>query len=219
MADSSTARAAILDSIRTALGREAEMAPTLIGAEYAALPRNYKRQGTLDVEKRLELFTLRLIEYDAGVTRCAAAQIGVEIARLLTQRKRTRIAIPDGLPGEWLPEGFAFSVATKLDAYQLDALDGVLSGCTVAIAETGSIVLQNAAAQGPRILSLVPDYHLCVVFAEQVVETVPESFARLSATADLPPTFFSGPSATADIEMTRIKGVHGPRFLDVLLVE
>jgi len=101
---------------------------------------------------------------------------------------------------------------------QLDKLDGVLTGCTVAIAETGSIVLQNAAAQGRRALSLVPDYHLCVVFASQVVETVPECFARLDATANLPTTFFSGPSATADIEMTRIKGVHGPRYLDVLLV-
>jgi L-lactate dehydrogenase complex protein LldG len=97
-------------------------------------------------------------------------------------------------------------------------MEGMLSGCTVAIAETGSIVLQNAAAQGPRILSLVPDYHLCVVFAEQVVATVPEAFARLEATASLPTTFISGPSATADIEMTRIKGVHGPRFVDVVLV-
>jgi L-lactate dehydrogenase complex protein LldG len=219
MPDSSAARAAILDSIRTALGREAEMVPALIGAEYASIPRNYKSRGTLDGVERLELFTHRLIEYDAGVSRCAAPQIGAEIARILTGRGRRRIAIPDGLPGEWLPAGFDFSIATELDAYQLDALDGVLTGCTVAIAETGSIVLQNAAAQGPRILSLVPDYHLCVVLAEQVVETVPESFARLNATADLPTTFFSGPSATADIEMTRIKGVHGPRFLDVLLVQ
>jgi L-lactate dehydrogenase complex protein LldG len=97
-------------------------------------------------------------------------------------------------------------------------MDGVITGCTIAIAETGSIVLQSAAAQGPRILSLVPDYHLCVVFAEQIVETVPESFAQLDATSMLPTTFISGPSATADIEMTRIKGVHGPRFLDVVLV-
>jgi L-lactate dehydrogenase complex protein LldG len=93
-----------------------------------------------------------------------------------------------------------------------------LTGCTVAIAETGTIVLQNAPAQGPRILSLVPDYHLCVVFAEQVVATVPEAFEWLRGSSHLPTTFVSGPSATADIEMTRIKGVHGPRFLDVLIV-
>ena len=89
----------------------------------------------------------------------------------------------------------------------------------MAIAETGSIVLQNAPAQGPRILSLVPDYHLCLVFAVQLVATVPEGFDRLNATSVLPTTFISGPSATADIEMTRIKGVHGPRFLDVLIVQ
>ena len=106
-----------------------------------------------------------------------------------------------------------------LSAAELDRMDGVLTGCTVAVAETGSIVLQSGPWQGSRALTLVPDYHLCVVFAEQVVETVPESFARLEATQSLPTTFFSGPSATADIEMTRIKGVHGPRFLDVLLVE
>ncbi len=122
------------------------------------------------------------------------------------------------MPAEWLPQGFAFEVADLYDAYQLDKMQGVLSGCTVTIAETGSIVLQNAAAQGPRTLSLVPDYHLCVVFEEQMVATVPEAFKRIEATSALPTTFISGPSATADIEMTRIKGVHGPRFLDVLLV-
>jgi L-lactate dehydrogenase complex protein LldG len=106
-----------------------------------------------------------------------------------------------------------------MDAHELDKTEGILTGCTVAIAETGSIVLQNAAAQGARILSLVPDYHLCVVFANQIVATVPEAFDRLEDTSTLPTTFISGPSATADIEMTRIKGVHGPRFLDVLLVE
>jgi L-lactate dehydrogenase complex protein LldG len=104
------------------------------------------------------------------------------------------------------------------DAFQLDGVQGILTGCTVAIAETGSIVLQNGPAQGPRILSLVPDYHLCLVFAGQIVATVPEAFDRLAETSALPTTFISGPSATADIEMTRIKGVHGPRFLDVLLV-
>ena len=218
MPDSTVSRATILGSIRAALGSGAEMASTLIAKEYAAIPRAYKRQGALNSSAMLELFTHRLLEYDAGVTRCSTDEIPDEVSRLLNGRNRKRLAIPEGLPAAWLPAGFDFPIATHFDVYQLDALDGVLTGCTVAIAETGSIVLQNAAAQGPRILSLVPDYHLCIVFAEQVVETVPESFARLDATAALPTTFFSGPSATADIEMTRIKGVHGPRFLDVLLV-
>jgi L-lactate dehydrogenase complex protein LldG len=191
---------------------------TGIAAEYAAIPRTYKREGTLGREVLLDLFAHRLAEYDAGVTLVSSEKISEEVARILGARGRNKIAIPDGLPTEWLPKGFEFENATHFDDYQLDRMDGVLTGCTVAIAETGSIVLQNAAAQGPRILSLVPDYHLCVVFAEQVVETVPESFAQLDAMSTLPTTFFSGPSATADIEMTRIKGVHGPRFLDVVLV-
>jgi len=94
-----------------------------------------------------------------------------------------------------------------------------MTGSTLAIAETGSVVLQNVAGQGRRAVSLVPDYHLCLVRVEDVVEMVPEAFGRLETTSMLPTTFFSGPSATADIEMTRIKGVHGPRFLDILLVE
>jgi len=129
------------------------------------------------------------------------------------------MAIPAGLPVGWLPQGFVFEDATGMDAHEMDKTQGILTGCTVAIAETGSIVLQNAAAQGPRILTLVPDYHLCVVFTSQIVVTVPEAFDRIETTSALPTTFISGPSATADIEMTRIKGVHGPRFLDVLLVD
>ncbi len=117
-----------------------------------------------------------------------------------------------------MPAGFEFVVDEGLSAAELDGFDGVMTGSTVAIAETGTVVLQDVAGQGRRAATLVPDYHLCVVRVEDVVETVPEAMERLAATAELPTTFFSGPSATADIEMTRIKGVHGPRFLDVILV-
>jgi L-lactate dehydrogenase complex protein LldG len=105
-----------------------------------------------------------------------------------------------------------------MSAAELNAVDGVVTESTLAIAETGTIVLQNAAGQGRRAVSLVPDYHLCLVDVASVVETVPEAMDKLAATAALATTFISGPSATADIEMTRIKGVHGPRFLDVILV-
>ncbi len=218
MPSESDARLAILGSIRNALRVPAERNDAARAAEYAAIPRDYKRSGTRQGEALLELFTHRLQEYDAGVQRAPSGKIADAIGGLLAERGRHRIAIPDEVPRTWLPPGYPFEEAAGLDSMQLDKLDGVLTGCTVAIAETGSIVLQNAAAQGRRALSLVPDYHLCVVFASQVVETVPECFARLDATANLPTTFFSGPSATADIEMTRIKGVHGPRYLDVLLV-
>ena len=176
------------------------------------------RSNELDRRAVMELFEDRLLEYDAGVYHATVASIAGAIAEILSLRGKTGTAVPAGLPADWLPEGFVFEDATGVDADALDKVQGILSGCTVAIAETGSIVLQNAAAQGARILSLVPDYHLCVVFADQIVATVPEAFDHLESTSTLPTTFISGPSATADIEMTRIKGVHGPRFLDVLLV-
>jgi L-lactate dehydrogenase complex protein LldG len=209
------AKTAILERIRGATNKAGLQ---IREREYAAIPRRYIHQGQQSTAKRLDLFEDRLREYDAGVCRTAAAELQKTIARILTDRKAHRLAIPRGIPSSWLPQGFAFHLAEDIPAVDLDRLDGVLTGCTVAIAETGSLVLQNAERQGPRQLSLVPDYHCCIVFADQVVETVPESFAWLTATATLPTTFISGPSATADIEMTRIKGVHGPRFLDVVLV-
>ncbi len=214
----SDARSAILGRIRGALRVPAERDDAHRRSTYEAIPRNYQQTATKPGEELLALFAHRLEEYDAGVQRVSSNDIPSAVAGLLGHRGRKRIGIPDDLPSVWLPTGFEFEKAAAFDAHQLDQLDGVLTGCTVAIAETGSIVLQNAAAQGPRKLSLVPDYHLCIVFASQIVETVPECFARLDATAHLPTTFVSGPSATADIEMTRIKGVHGPRFLDVLIV-
>jgi L-lactate dehydrogenase complex protein LldG len=216
MPDSTDARRAILSNVRSALGSHTD--ETRISSEYERITRGYKRKGKLDREALLDLFSHRLVEYDAGVSRVSQEEIKEEVARVLGIRGWKRIAIPEGLPRHWLPAGFDFVDATRFDEKELDRMDGVMTGCTVAVAETGSIVLQSAAGQGRRALSLVPDYHLCVVLAEQVVETVPESFAFLEATSTLPTTFFSGPSATADIEMTRIKGVHGPRFLDIVLV-
>jgi L-lactate dehydrogenase complex protein LldG len=185
--------------------------------DYAAIPREYTTEAA-GGEARLHLFLDRLHEYDAQVFEASPDAIAPIIASVLERRGKQRMAIPEGLPPQWLPQGFAFITADHLSHAELDRLDGIVSGCTLAIALTGTLVLQNAPAQGPRALSLIPDYHLCVVFADQVVGTVPEAFAQLSATSHLPTTFISGPSATADIEMTRIKGVHGPRFLDVVLV-
>jgi L-lactate dehydrogenase complex protein LldG len=207
-----SARSAILKRI----GGPEETAAGL-SAEYSSIPREYTRSGSLSSEERLHLFEHRLREYDAIVYHATPADLPKVIAQVLTGRGKSRIALPTGIPPAWLPAGFSFLPAENLSAPELDCLDGVLSGCTVAIAATGTLVLQNAPGQGARKLSLVPDYHLCVVGAGQVVETVPEGFAALEQTKSLPTTFISGPSATADIEMTRIKGVHGPRFLDVIL--
>jgi L-lactate dehydrogenase complex protein LldG len=167
----------------------------------------------------LELLEDRLRDYDARVVRAGRADVAASAARMLGERKVRRMVVPSGLAAEWLSPGFDFVVDEGLAAAELDAFDGVMTGATLAIAETGTVVLQNVAGQGRRVVTLVPDYHLCVVRVEDVVETVPEAIDRLQATAGLATTFVSGPSATADIEMTRIKGVHGPRFLDVILVD
>ena len=211
-----TQRERILASIRMSLGERKEAAA--IAADYAAIPRGYAQSTELTREAVVALFEERLLEYDAGVYRTSVGEIAATIRDVLSARGKAGLLMPIGVPSNWLPEGFAFEVAGAVDVAQLDRSQGIVTSCTVAIAETGSIVLQSAVGQGARALSLVPDYHLCVVFAPQIVASVPEAFARIAATSALPTTFISGPSATADIEMTRIKGVHGPRFLDVLIV-
>jgi L-lactate dehydrogenase complex protein LldG len=210
---SDAARTAILSRVRSAYSSQERES---VQQNYVAIERNYLCRSQLNTEELISLFIDRLHEYDAGVVLTTQANLRATVGTVLERRERHRMAIPAGLPAEWLPNGIEFLVADRLSPHELDHLGGVMTACTVAIARTGSLVLQNVAGQGPRVLSLVPDYHLCVVFAEQIVETVPEAFERLLPTA--PTTFISGPSATADIEMTRIKGVHGPRFLDVVIV-
>ena len=125
--------------------------------------------------------------------------------------------MPPGLPAAWRPAGAVEDDGLTLE--KLDELDGVVTGCTVAIAETGTLVLAAGPAEGRRALTLVPDLHVCVVRAEQVVETVAEAFDGLRGSERRPLTFVSGPSATSDIELERVEGVHGPRSLVVLIVE
>ncbi len=214
------AREEVLRRIRAAIA-EAPVDEAAIQAEWEALPRNYNRTSSLEPEAILELLEDRLRDYDANVVRAQKGEVATAIATLLGERGVTRLVVPSGLAeaiGEALPAGFEFVTDDGLTVAELDSFAGVVTASTVAIAETGTIVLQNVPGQGRRAPTLVPDYHLCVVLAKDVVETVPEAMARLAATASLATTFVSGPSATADIEMTRIKGVHGPRFLDVILI-
>ena len=186
-------------------------------SRWEAIPRRYKRSSTQPLHGVLELLEDRLRDYDAMVFHCERRYLASCVAQRLAERSKRRIVVPVGVPVEWLPEGFEFVVDEKLAATDLDVVEGVLTGASVAIAETGTVVLQNVPGQGRRAISLVPDYHLCLVCADDVAETVPEALRRLQDTAGLATTFISGPSATADIEMTRIKGVHGPRVLDVIL--
>ena len=211
-----SARSEVLRRIREAKGGVASAEAVRTG--WSAIERRYRREATRPREAVLELLEDRLRDYDARVVRAGRSEVVAAAARMLEERKVRRMVVPAGLAAEWLPGGVEFVVDEGLAAAELDRVDGVMTGATLAIAETGTVVLQNVAGQGRRAVTLVPDYHLCVVRVEDVVETVPEAMARLQATAGLATTFVSGPSATADIEMTRIKGVHGPRFLDVILV-
>ena len=186
------------------------------GTEYEVIERSYQTVGSLDREVKLNLFIERLVEYGAGIYRCPHSEIASTVAERLHARAGGNIAIPNDIPREWLPQGINFVPDDELSYQQLDRCDGAITGCAAAIADTGTIILDAAFAQGGRALTLLPDYHLCVVFEGQVFETVPEAMRALATSCPL--TLISGPSATADIEMTRIQGVHGPRSLDVVLV-
>jgi len=215
---SSSARDEVLRRIRAAKGGASD--GDAARREWEAVARGYRRSASLERGAVIELLEDRLRDYDAHVARVKRGHVAAQVASMLEARGKRRMIVPSGLAAEWLPVWVEFVVDDdEMTAAELNGFDGVITGSTVAIAETGTVVLQNVAGQGRRAATLVPDYHLCVVLVEDVVETVAEAMERLAATAMLTTTFFSGPSATADIEMTRIKGVHGPRFLDVIVVE
>jgi len=214
----SSAKEEILARIGRSLADSGSRMPEDRAREYETLPRPYRQAGTLDLDARLALFEDRLHDYDAVVYRCAEPQIAETVAQALGARGKRGLVIADGLPPVWLPPGFAFPRDEGLSYDELDRAEGVLTGCAAAIAFTGTILLKHGPGEARRALTLIPDYHLCVVWAEQVVETVPEGIRRVNEFRTSPLTTISGPSATSDIEMTRVKGVHGPRTLDVVLV-
>jgi L-lactate dehydrogenase complex protein LldG len=211
------ARAAIISRVRAA-NRGATRLPEAL-ADWHTIPRDYVAGSERGRAEVLALFEDRLLDYDATVTRTTMDAFEAALVELLKQVGVRRIGVAPGFSTGALPEHFDIVVDAGLSHGELDGVEAVLSGCTVAIAETGTLVLQGDAGQGRRALSLIPDTYVCVVKTSQVVATVPEAFAWLERTPALPTTFVSGPSATADIEMTRIKGVHGPRFLHVVLVD
>jgi L-lactate dehydrogenase complex protein LldG len=164
----------------------------------------------------LDLFAERLEEYQAVVHRVPTEGVAQAVAAALAAPGRPRVVVPDGLPADWLAEAHVEQVADhELTALELDGVDGVVTSAAVAIAETATVVLDGAPGQGRRAVTLVPDLHVCVVIAGQVVQTVPEAVARLDPARPL--TWVSGPSATSDIELVRVEGVHGPRRLHVVL--
>ena len=165
----------------------------------------------------------RLHEYDAEVVECEPEALGETVAEQLAASGRHLFVAPPGLPAGWLVPaawqiaGFEWNIDHDLPAGEIEKAEGVVTACFCGVADSGTIVLHHSAMEGRRIITLLPDWHLCVVRASQIVETLPEYFDRVKEPPPLV-TWISGPSATADIEMTRIKGVHGPRFLNVIVV-
>ena len=206
----SAARDEVLARIRSALGPAPQV---------SEVARGYRTSGEHPpgAAELLDLLTDRLVDYKAGVTRCTAEELPRAIAEVLARTAPGgRLVVPPGLPGEWTGSAEVLRDDGTTTTGELDTVAGVVTACAVAVAETGTLVLDAGPDQGRRALSLVPDLHLCVVRADQVVQTVPEALARLEATRPL--TWISGPSATSDIELDRVEGVHGPRTLEVLLV-
>jgi L-lactate dehydrogenase complex protein LldG len=200
------------------LGKVHAATPSAAGAEsYAALPRPYIRRGQLSAEACLELLIERLREYDAEVVESTPEGLPFAIAKKLAASGRHIFAVPAGLPAEWLIEGFDWLIDDGLSHDRIEQAEGVVTTAFCAVADSGTLVLHHSGTEGRRVLTLLPDWHLCILRASQVVETLPEYFDRCQKPPTLA-TYISGPSATADIEMTRIKGVHGPRFLHVILV-
>jgi L-lactate dehydrogenase complex protein LldG len=187
----------------------------------AGVDRSYQRSSTLDRQKCLNLFAERLREYDAEVifTDSATVQDAIDkIVGAASSQASPPWIVAEEFPSGWLPPSASLQWEAKAIVDDLNECAGVITTCSAGIAVTGSIVMQHGRGEGKRQTSLLPDRHLCVVQASQVVETVPEAFRMLASTATRPLTFISGPSATADIEMTRIRGVHGPRHLHVVII-
>ncbi len=205
-----TAKDAILARIRKSLANAPEPPP---------VPHDFLERDERDRSAILEELIDRLVDYKAMVTRTDDAGLSQALADACQQHSIQRLVVPADLLAEWIPAGVTvLRDDPPLTIYDLDESSGVLTGCAMAIAQTGTIILDGGAYQGRRVLSLVPDLHMCVVCAEQVVGLVPEAIKRLAERATHPITLISGPSATSDIELNRVEGVHGPRTLHVFVV-
>jgi L-lactate dehydrogenase complex protein LldF len=206
------ARAAILGRVQEALGNAGPSLP---------VERRYRRHSGGPQTELVRQFSARLAELGAEVRRARGGELATVLAELCQTQGANHLVVPDDLPEAWTPEGVEVSPDLRLSYSRLDLLDGALTGCALAIAATGTIVLDGGAAQGRRVLTLVPDYHLCVICEHQIVGIVPEAIRALGPAVRnrRPVTFISGPSATSDIELRRVEGVHGPRTLHVVITD
>ncbi|MEU9335987.1 LUD domain-containing protein [Streptomyces sp. NPDC048290] len=209
-------RERILGRVRRALDgvpRDERPYETVVGRDYL------REHGELTDGRRVELLAEQLADYRAVVHRCADAELPLTLMRLLAARGAGTVLVPPGLPPGWLSAVDAVQVPDRAASTpaELDRVDSVVTGCAVAVAETGTLVLDGSPDQGRRRITLIPDHHICVVrVPDQVVSSVPRALERLDPARPL--TWISGPSATSDIELDRVEGVHGPRTLEVVLV-
>ena len=211
-----TSREEVLDRIRKETA-SVSLSPRALPSGYAGISRSYVRKGELSTPDKIALLIARLRDYDADVAESTLDSLSGCIQAVLSSSGRHTFGAPSGLRATWIVPGFDWKIDNGMGNDHIEALDGVVSAAFCAIAESGTIVLHHSRTVGRRPLTLLPDWHLCILLASQVVETLPEYFARVQQPPELV-TWISGPSATADIEMTRIKGVHGPRHLRVILV-
>jgi len=212
----SAARQEILQRIRGAL----DDVPAAETPADVAVVRDYRRTGTRTREQLVDHLAERVADYAAEVRVVAARELADAVGAACAEMALRRIVVPPALPEAWRPGDVELSEDAGLSADELDAVDGAVTGCAVAIAETGTIVLDGSPVCGRRLLTLVPDHHICVVLAGQIVELVPEAIAAVAPAvreSRRPITLVSGPSASSDIELSRVEGVHGPRHLRVLI--
>jgi len=210
-------RDTVLARVRRALANDSS-APVIDPA------RAYRQTSNEDLDERVAQFVQRVSEYHASAQVVTPESLTSAIASACLRRSVRSLVVPDDVPPEWWPERVQIEPDSRLEPLpneRLDNSDGVLTGCALGIAQTGTIVLDGGVCQGRRVITLLPDYHLCVIREEQIVGLVPEALRILQTThpeSPRPFTFVSGPSATSDIELNRIEGVHGPRTLEVLVV-
>jgi len=212
----SSPRDVVLGRIRAAL----KDVPPAEKPDDVVVDRGYRHVDDASDKERLELFIDRVRDYKAKVKVVGPEALQAAIAESCAARNVKRLVVPADLPDGWAPPGVELVREPGLTNEQLDRADGVLTACALGIAQTGTVVLDSGPGQGRRAITLVPDYHLCVIRQDQVVGLVPEAVVKLQAAAaapERPITFISGPSATSDIELNRVEGVHGPRTLEVIV--
>ncbi|QWW19921.1 LUD domain-containing protein [Schaalia sp. 19OD2882] len=209
----------------------AALRQSLSTSQHAAPPdtveRLYRREGedAPGSAPVLAEFVAALEDYSAEVAQVPASGVAEAVATFLDEADARSVVVPHGLDASWVKAAGASgrelltdSVETPVDKMRLAEVDAVVTASRTAVSLSGAIALDGEADQGRRIITLLPDVHVCVVDASTVQPTVPQAVKILGEHPQRPTTWLAGGSATSDIELVRVNGVHGPRRLRVVLV-